>query len=107
MATKKQTTAKKQKAAKAVNKKAGKQDSKQQESPAKQQSTKQQDSKVDKFGSRLGTKAAAVNAALGATPKTMKELMQAVDSEDTFYNHINKLIAAGHVERTDKGYKLK
>ena len=61
---------------------------------------------VDKFGSRKGSDAAKVNAALGKKPKKMKQLMADAGLESSFYNHLNKLVEAGHVVKSDEGYAI-
>ena len=61
---------------------------------------------VDKFGSRKGSDAAKVNAALGKKPKKMKQLMADAGLESSFYNHLIKLVEAGHVVKSDEGYAI-
>jgi hypothetical protein len=63
--------------------------------------------KVDKFGSRPGSKSAKINACLSKQPKTMKQLLKETGLESTFYNHVNVLIAKHYVVKTKDGaYKL-
>ena len=62
--------------------------------------------KKDKWGSREGTQAAKINAAISKKAKSMKELMDEVGAEATFYNYMKKLIEDKHVVKTEKGYKL-
>jgi hypothetical protein len=61
---------------------------------------------VDAFGSRLGSKAAKVNACLTKEPKKMPQIISEAGMDQTFYNHLNKLAAAGKVLRTEEGYRL-
>ncbi len=61
----------------------------------------------DRFGARLGSKVARVNAALSTKPQTMQELMGKAGVEDTCYGQMRKLIEAGAVVKSDKGYALK
>ena len=67
---------------------------------------KKKDAAMDKFGSRVGSQAAKINSCLTKKAKTMAELMGEVGAESTFYNHLNKLVKAGHVAKTDDGYKI-
>jgi hypothetical protein len=62
--------------------------------------------KRDRFGSRLGSKQAAVNAVLTETPKKMKEIMQEAGVDATYYNHLGKLAMQGLVVRTKEGFAL-
>ena len=62
---------------------------------------------TDKFGSRVGSNKARFNAVLSKKPKKMAELVKEAKLSGTFYEHVNTLIDAGHVEKTDKKYKLK
>jgi len=68
---------------------------------------KKEKAKKDKFGAREGSLAAKVNKVITKKPKTMAQIKEAVGTDGTFYNHMKKLIEAGFVEKTDKGYKLK
>lgn len=62
----------------------------------------------DKFGNRLGTRLAKFNAALSAKPKSMKEILEEIGEERSFYNHANALVAEGMILKTEDGkYKLK
>lgn len=64
--------------------------------------------KKDKFGAREGSNTAKFNSALSKTPRSMKELVEKAElGERTFYSHVRGLIEAGHVEETEKGFKLK
>ena len=60
----------------------------------------------DRFGSCIGSKFAAANAVLTHTPKKMKQIVEEAKLPDTVYNHLNALVKAGTVEKTDAGYKL-
>lgn len=61
---------------------------------------------TDKFGNRVGSNRAKFNAVLSKKPKKMAELVKEAKLSGTFYEHVNTLIDAGHVEKTDKKYKL-
>jgi len=73
---------------------------------AKSVKEKTPSTKTDKFGSRIGSNRAAINACLTKKAKTMKELLKESKLESTYYNHLAKLIKNGFVEKTDKGYKI-
>lgn len=79
---------------------------------AKKKTTKSKQTKdsgkgVDKFGSRKTSKAHKINQCLSAEePKKMPQLVEEAGLEHTFYNHINKLIERGFVEKTGDGYLL-
>ena len=63
----------------------------------------------DRFGNKKDSALATFNACISNKPKTMQELVAeaGMEPKDTRYNHINKLIEDGLVERTeDKKYKL-
>lgn len=60
----------------------------------------------DRFGSRIGTNNSKVNACLTGTPKTMTQLVKEAKIEGTVYSNLNKLVKAGYVQRTEKGFKL-
>ncbi len=62
--------------------------------------------KMDKFGSRIGSKNAEVNSILSKKPLTMAQIVEESGGTSTFYSHIKNLIEAGHVKKTEKGYKL-
>ena len=61
----------------------------------------------DKFGSRLGSKAALWNAALTKKPQTMAEILTKIGSDKTMYNHANRLVEEDLIKRVDDGYCLK
>ncbi len=61
---------------------------------------------VDKFGSRVGSKAASINAFLTKKAKSMKEIMEGLKLNDTCHHHMKKMIEAGHVKKTDDGFAL-
>ena len=61
---------------------------------------------LDKFGSRKDSNGAKINAALGKKPKKMKQLMDDTGLESSFYNHLNKLVEAGHAKKSEKGYSI-
>jgi hypothetical protein len=60
----------------------------------------------DRFGSRLESRAAAVNAVLSGRPKTMKQIMREAGLEKTCYSHLGELVAAGLVVKTKQGFRL-
>ena len=61
----------------------------------------------DKFGNRVGTKAAVFAACITKKPRTMKELKEKAEQTQTSYNLVNKLIEKGHVVKTEDGkYQL-
>jgi len=62
-------------------------------------------SKLDRFGNRIGTKQAEVNAMLSRKPIRMKEIKDAVGG--TYYNHLNALIEKKKVKKTSEGYALR
>jgi hypothetical protein len=63
--------------------------------------------KTDRFCSRLGSMGAKINACLSKKGKTMKELVEEAEIDDTMYSHMKKLIEAGYAKKTDDGkYKL-
>ena len=60
----------------------------------------------DKFGSIVGSPASKINAVLSkTTPKTMKRLVKAAGVTGTYYDHLNSLIKAGKVKRSEKDGK--
>jgi predicted transcriptional regulator len=67
---------------------------------------KKSESKKDRFGSRIGTNNAKVNACLSNKPKTMAELTKEAKIEGTVYTHLGNLIEKGIVEKSEKGFKL-
>lgn len=61
--------------------------------------------KVDAFGTRLGTKYAAVNAmvlASGKKPVAMKAIKAKIG--DTFYNHLHRMQDKGFVVQSKEGF---
>jgi len=60
---------------------------------------------TDKWGYRIGSKKARINAVLSTEPKTMKTLMQEAGLSNTQYGHLKSLIEKGFVEKTDKGFR--
>jgi len=92
-------------------------------SPANKQTTKPDKPKrtlsegVDKFGSRIGSNNAKLNAVLTKKPHTVKELVDKAGIEakefkpgdlqlGAFYSHLKKLTESGHVKKTEEGYAL-
>lgn len=61
---------------------------------------------LDKFGSRNGSSTSKINAVLARKPKKMAQLIEESGLSGTHYDHLKKLIDAGHVEKTDKGFRL-
>jgi len=60
---------------------------------------------TDKFGSRLGSNKAKINAVLSTEPKMMKTLVQEAGLSGGYYGHLNRLIEKEFVEKTDKGFR--
>jgi len=60
---------------------------------------------TDKFGSRLGSNKAKINAVLSKEPKSMKTLLKEAGLSNTQYGHLKSLIEKGFVEKTDKGFR--
>lgn len=62
---------------------------------------------VDKYGSRLGSNRAKINEKLTSKPKTMTQLVKEanLDPAQTHYNHLDKLVEKGLVEKTGEGYR--
>lgn len=75
------------------------------EKPAKAKVAKKEKTEVkrDKFGTKVGTTAAAWNAALTNKPQSMGELMKKAGINCTRYPHAEKMIAAGHVKKDKEG----
>ena len=69
----------------------------------KKEATKKE---TDKFGSRKGSSMAEINAALSKKPKKMADLVKDAGATGTYYEHLKKLIKAGHVKKSDKGFSL-
>ena len=61
---------------------------------------------LDKFGSRKGSAASKINAALSKKPKKMSQLVKEARVSGTYYEHLNKLIEDRVVKKSDKGYAL-
>ncbi|HIJ53840.1 MAG TPA: hypothetical protein HPP66_11895 [Planctomycetes bacterium] len=60
---------------------------------------------TDRFGSRLGSNQAKINAVLSTEPKTMKTLVEEAGFSSTYYGHLGRLIEKGFVEKTDRGFR--
>lgn len=74
---------------------------------AKAPKEKKEKAATDKFGNRVGSRLAKINAVLSRKAKTMGELVAEAEVDRTAYNHLNKLVKAGKVEKTEDGkYKL-
>jgi hypothetical protein len=74
---------------------------------AKKAKPAKEEAKVDKFGSREGTNNAKINAALTGKPQKMADIVKKAGLEGTYYNHLNKMVEAGHFVKSDEGYALK
>ncbi len=94
-----------EKTTKKVSKKTAKKVSKK---TAKKTSKKTESKPVvrDKFGSKKGSSPSKINAAITRKPKLMAQLVKDAGVSCTYYEHVKKLIADGHVEKTDKGFRL-
>ncbi len=78
-------------------------------SKGKKEKTEKKERKViekDKFGSRVGSIQAAINAVLTRKPKTMEQLQKDADVANQQNGHLKNLIEAGFAEKGDKGYSL-
>ena len=62
----------------------------------------------DWYGSRPGTQTHAINACLGAKPKTTREILEEAGLEEHLIgrlgSHLNTLRVKGHIERTENGW---
>lgn len=64
------------------------------------------EAETDKWGARLGSKRAAMNAQFGKKAKSMKEICEAAGC-NMKYNYVRKLIDEGKIVQTEDGlYKL-
>ena|ERR1700722_10589356 len=73
----------------------------------KKTSPKKDKAELDKFGTRLGSDRAKVNAALGKKPQTITEIVEKAGLEKPFFRkHLKSLIDQGFVEKVDEGFKL-
>ena len=61
---------------------------------------------LDKFGSREGSNAAKINAALSKKPKKMKQLTSEAKVSGTHYDHLKHLIEDGFIKKSEKGFAL-
>lgn len=63
---------------------------------------------VDAFGSKIGTRSHAINAALSAKkPKSVKEITEETKA-NAVYNHLRTLVSKGFAVKTEEGlYMLK
>jgi outer membrane biosynthesis protein TonB len=95
------------KMAKKTKKKVSKKTAKKTAKKSKKTAKKTEAAQLDKFGSRKGSNTAAINAALGKKPQRMGDLVKKAGQSGTFYEHLNKLINAGHAKKVEgKGYAL-
>lgn len=62
---------------------------------------------LDKFGTRLGTNRAKINAVLSKTPKTMEQLMKKAGVGYAPGEHMQALVTRKLVKVTDQGYCLR
>lgn len=60
---------------------------------------------TDKWGYRLGSKQAKINAVLSTEPKAMKTLLKEAGLSNTQYGHLRSLIEKGFVEKTGNGFR--
>lgn len=98
-AEKKVKTAKKEKAA-------AKKKTKKTKAAKKQEKRIAEKIDADKFGSRKGSNTSKINAVLSKKPKKMSQIIKEAKLSGTHYEHLAKLIEAGHAKKTDKGYAL-
>lgn len=96
----------KKKGAKDMKKKPSKPE-KQEKKPAKKPAAEKKEAvEKDRFGMRLGTRAARINAVLSAKPQTIKEIQKAAKYNKSIHGHMKKLEELGFVANTDKGWKV-
>ena len=62
---------------------------------------------VDRFGSRLGTNRAKINAAISKTPQTMRQLMNRSGVAYSLTEHLGRLVSRKLIKKSAKGYYLK
>ncbi len=61
----------------------------------------------DKFGSKLGSSKAKLNACFSKKAKTLPQLVEEAGLPNAYYRkHLKKLIEDGMIEHTEDGYKL-
>ncbi len=68
---------------------------------------KQEKTGLDKFGSRKGTIQARINAILTKRPKTMQQILDDAEVDNPQSGHLNNLIKAKHIVKSEKGFALK
>ena len=61
---------------------------------------------VDKFGSRIGSNRAILNAALSVKPRTAREIMERAGLTRPKTNHLNALIGKGLLKKDKEGKYL-
>lgn len=76
------------------------------EKPVKEKKTNAP-TELDNYGSKIGSKEAQFNTILTKEPKKMGVLLKLAGLTSTFYNHANKLVEQGILEKSDLGYALK
>lgn len=76
------------------------------EKPEGKKKAVKKDMPLDKFGFPEGSFAARVNAVLTRKFKKMKQIVEEAGLTNTAYDHLNKLVKKGIVERSDEGYRL-
>ena len=73
---------------------------------SKKTAKKKVSAETDKFGSRKGSNSAMINLVLSKKPKKMPQLVKEAKVASACYTHLGKLVEAGHVKLSDKGYAL-
>lgn len=64
--------------------------------------------KIDRFGTRVKTQAAAINAAMTAKPQTTAQLAAKLKlPRARVSNHMSWLMARKHIIKTEQGYRTK
>lgn len=59
--------------------------------------------KKDKFGCRLGTRAAKLNAAITSKPRLPAEIADAADYHKAVYPHLSAMLRKGFIKRDKEG----
>ena len=63
---------------------------------------------VDKWGCRLGTRAARLNAVISATPKSAAEIKEEAEYDQPINGHLRFLLQKGFIVKTDENkYRTK
>jgi hypothetical protein len=58
---------------------------------------------LDRFGSRLGTKASQINSAINHIPKTVQQIMSQSGVDTRIYSHLDILVRSGMVVKLEDG----